>query len=79
MADFEYVDVNGRQIRVRPRETAQEIDEYGNFHRQPNRFTEAFGEGKNPVEKDRPGRESWMGICKFPGSYQSGNGRTVLK
>ena len=51
MADFEYVDVNGRQIRVRPRETAQEIDEYGNFHRQPNRFTEGFGEGKNPVEK----------------------------
>ena len=48
MADFEYVDVNGRQIRVRPRENA-------------------------------PGRESWMGICKFPGSYQSGNGRTVLK
>ena len=53
MADFEYVDVNGRQIRVRPRETAQEIDEYGNFHRQSNRFTEGFGEGKNPVEKDR--------------------------
>ena len=53
MADFEYVDVNGRQIRVRPRETAQEIDEYGNFHRQPNRFTEGFGEGKNLVEKDR--------------------------
>ena len=53
MSDFEYVDVNGRQIRVRPRETAQEIDEYGNFHRQPNRFTEGFGEGKNPVEKDR--------------------------
>ena len=53
MADFEYVDVNGRQIRVRPRETAQEIDEYGNFHRQPNRFTEGFGEEKNPVEKDR--------------------------
>ena len=49
MADFEYVDVNGRQIRVRPRETAQEIDEYGNFHRQSNRFTEGFGEGKNPV------------------------------
>ena len=46
MANFEYVDVNGRQIRVRPRETAQEIDEYGNFHRQPNRFTEGFGEGK---------------------------------
>ena len=53
MADFEYVDVNGRQIRVRPRETAQEIDEYGNFHRQPNRFTEGFGEGKNLVEQDR--------------------------
>ena len=46
MADFEYVDVNGRQIRVRPRETAQEIDEYGNFHRQPNRFTEVLEKGK---------------------------------
>ena len=49
----EYIDVNGRQIRVRPTETVSEVDEYGNFHRQPNHFTEGFGEGKNPVEKDR--------------------------
>ena len=53
MADFEYVDVNGRQIRVRPTESGQEIDEYGNFHRQPNHFTKGFGEGENPVEADR--------------------------
>ena len=53
MANFEYVDVNGRQIRVRPRETAQEIDAYGNLQRQPNRFTEGYGEGKNQVDKDR--------------------------
>lgn len=49
----EYIEVNGRQIRVRPTETVSEIDEYGNFHRQPNRFTDGFGAGKNPVEKDR--------------------------
>ncbi|MCD8009278.1 MAG: glutathione S-transferase C-terminal domain-containing protein [Lachnospiraceae bacterium] len=53
MAEFEYVQVNGRDIRVRPTETGNEIDEYGNFHRQPNRFTLGFGEGKNPVERDR--------------------------
>lgn len=44
---------NGRQIRVRPTETVSEIDEYGNFHRQPNHFTKGFGKGENPVEKDR--------------------------
>lgn len=49
----EYIEVNGRQIRVRPTETVSEIDEYGNFHRQPNHFTKGFGEGKNPVDKDR--------------------------
>lgn len=49
----EYVEINGRQIRVRPIETISEVDKYGNFHRQPNHFTEGFGEGKNPVEKDR--------------------------
>ena len=53
MAEFEYTEVNGRKVRLRPKETANEIDAYGNFHRQPNRFTEGFGEGKNPVEKDR--------------------------
>lgn len=35
MAEHEYYEVNGRQIRVRPTESGQEIDEYGNFHRQP--------------------------------------------
>ena len=64
MAEFEYVDVNGRQIRVRPRETAQEIDKYGNFHRQPNRFTEGFGEGKNPVEKGRY-HLVWAKLCHW--------------
>ncbi|MDO4288265.1 MAG: glutathione S-transferase C-terminal domain-containing protein [Eubacterium sp.] len=49
----EYLNIDGRKIRVRPTETLEEIDKYGNFHRQPNRFTEGFGPGKNPVEKDR--------------------------
>ena len=49
MAEHEYYEVNGRQIRVRPTESGQEIDEYGNFHRQPNHFTKGFGEGENPV------------------------------
>ena len=31
MAEHEYYEVNGRQIRVRPTESGQEIDEYGNF------------------------------------------------
>ena len=53
MAEIKYTTVNGRKIRIRPRETMKEIDEYGNFHRQPNRFTEGFGEGKNLIEKDR--------------------------
>lgn len=50
---FEYVEVNGRSIRVRPLAIEKEIDEYGNFHRQPNRFTTGFGPGENPVEADR--------------------------
>ena len=49
----EYIEVNGRQIRVRPTETVSEVDKYGNFHRQPNHFTKGFGSGENPVEKDR--------------------------
>jgi putative glutathione S-transferase len=49
----EYIEINNRQIRVRPTETVSEIDEYGNFHRQPNHFTKGFGDGKNPVEADR--------------------------
>lgn len=49
----QFVEIDGRQIRVRPTETVSEQDEYGNFHRQPNAFTKGFGEGENPVEKDR--------------------------
>ena len=49
----EYIEVNGRKIRVRPTETVSEVDKYGNFHRQPNHFTKGFGPGENPVEKDR--------------------------
>jgi putative glutathione S-transferase len=49
----EYIEVDGRRVRVRPTETTEETDAYGNFHRQGNRFTTGFGEGKNPVEKDR--------------------------
>ena len=53
MAEFDYEVVNGRKIRVRPQEVVSEIDENGYFVRQPNHFTEGFGEGKNPVEKGR--------------------------
>ena len=49
----EYIEVNGKRIRVRPTETVSELDEYGNFHRQPNHFTKGFGDGENPVENDR--------------------------
>jgi putative glutathione S-transferase len=49
----EYIEIDGKQVRVRPVETVSEVDKYGNFHRQPNHFTKGFGEGENPVEKDR--------------------------
>ena len=49
----EYIEINGRQIRVRPSEKKNETDSRGNFRRQKNRFDTGFGEGKNPVEKDR--------------------------
>lgn len=63
MADFDYEVVNGRQIRVRPTETS-EVDENGYFIRQPNRFTEGFGEGKNPVEAGRY-RLVWAKLCHW--------------
>ncbi len=44
MAEFDYEIVNGRKIRVRPVETVSEVDENGYFVRQPNHFTEGFGE-----------------------------------
>lgn len=64
MADYEYEIVNGRKIRVRPLEVTSEIDENGYFVRQPNRFKEGFGEGKNPVEKGRY-RLVWAALCHW--------------
>lgn len=64
MADFDYEIVNGRKIRVRPQETVSEVDENGYFHRQPNHFTEGFGEGKNPVEAGRY-HLVWAKLCHW--------------
>lgn len=62
MAEFDYEVVNGRKIRVRPVETVSEVDENGYFVRQPNHFTEGFGERKNPVEAGRY-RLVWAKLC----------------
>ena len=51
MAEFDYEVVDGRKIRVRPQEVVSEIDENGYFVRQPNHFTEGFGEGKKSGRK----------------------------
>ena len=64
MAEFDYEVVNGRKIRVRPVETVSEVDENGYFVRQPNRFTEGFGERKNPVEAGRY-RLVWAKLCHW--------------
>ena len=64
MAEFDYEVVNGRKIRVRPQEVVSEIDENGYFVRQPNHFTEGFGEGKNPVEKGRY-HLVWAKLCHW--------------
>lgn len=49
----EFVEIDGRRVRVRPSELLHEIDEQGYFHRQENHFKTGFGPGKNPVEADR--------------------------
>ena len=64
MAEFDYEVVNGRKIRVRPVETVSEVDENGYFVRQPNHFTEGFGEGRNPVEKGRY-HLVWAKLCHW--------------
>ena len=64
MAEFDYEVVDGRKIRVRPQEVVSEIDENGYFVRQPNHFTEGFGEGKNPVEKGRY-HLVWAKLCHW--------------
>lgn len=49
----EFVEIDGRRVRVRPSELLNEIDAEGYFHRQENHFKTGFGPGLNPVEKDR--------------------------
>lgn len=53
-------------VRVRPKEIEQEIDERGFFVRQKNRFTTPFGEGegKLPVEAGRY-RLIWAKGCHW--------------
>ena len=61
---FEYEEVDGRKIRVRPREVNTEVDADGFFHRQKNRFTEGFGEGRNPIEAGRY-HLVWAKLCHW--------------
>ena len=49
---YDYEIVNGRKIRVRPRETVSEIDVNGYFRRQPNHFTTPFGDGENDLKAE---------------------------
>lgn len=64
MPEFDYEEVNGKKIRVRPVETVSEQDENGYFIRQPNHFTEGFGKGKNPIEAGRY-RLIWAKLCHW--------------
>ena len=52
MANYDYEIVNGRKIRVRPKETVSEIDKNGYFCRQPNHFTTPFGDGENDLKAE---------------------------
>ena len=52
MANYDYEIVNGRKIRVRPKETVSEIDKNGYFRRQPNHFTTPFGDGENDLKAE---------------------------
>ena len=65
MAEFDYEVVDGRKIRVRPQEVVSEIDENGYFVRQPNHFTEGFGEGKNPVDTIWYGQSFATGLTEL--------------
>ena len=42
MTNYDYEIVNGRKIRVRPKETVSEIDKNGYCRIQPNHFTTPF-------------------------------------
>ena len=59
--------VNGRKIRVRPKETVSEIDKNGYFRRQPNHFTTPFGDGENDLkaEGNKRYRLVWAKLCHW--------------
>lgn len=58
MANYDYEIVNGRKIRVRPKETVSEIDKNGYFRRQPNHFTTLRGQLPPMAQKRRAGAVS---------------------
>lgn len=67
MANYDYEMVNGRKIRVRPKETVSEIDKNGYFRRQPNHFTTPFGDGENDLkaEGNKRYRLVWAKLCHW--------------
>lgn len=67
MANYDYEMVNGRKIRVRPKETISEIDKNGYFRRQPNHFTPPFGDGENDLkaEGNKRYRLVWAKLCHW--------------
>ena len=67
MANYDYEIVNGRKIRVRPKETVSEIDKNGYFRRQPNHFTTPFGDGENDLkaESNKRYRLVWAKLCHW--------------
>ena len=76
---YDYEIVNGRKIRVRPRETVSEIDVNGYFRRQPNHFTTPFGDGENDLkaEGNQRYRLIWAKLCHWSNRvYRKRTGRT---
>ena len=67
MAEYDYEVVNGRKIRVRPRETVSEIDVNGYFRRQPNHFTQPFGDGESDLKAEGNNRYRliWAKLCHW--------------
>ena len=67
MANYDYEIVNGRKIRVRPKETVSEIDKNGYFRRQPNHSTTPFGDGENDLkaEGNKRYRLVWAKLCHW--------------
>lgn len=67
MKPYDYEVVNGKKIRVRPRETISEIDANGYFRRQPNHFTTPFGDGEKELRAEGNGRYRlvWAKLCHW--------------